>query len=222
MSFQRFTDRLHACSIDRRSAEIPWAFTSIRAYCSGATGSVIADQRAISSIREIRSIKQPLLGARDRDASCSWLWRTVTVARSCHDAATLDSRSCRLKLGQFNHAIADYDAALELDPNQATSRYGRGVARLKKGERDAGKVDIAAAKAIQADIAVEFAKFGIRLEAEVVLIAPTTASTSADCARNVAHWKGHEILRRFLILTKNNVALKAIALQTSRQVTTRQ
>jgi tetratricopeptide (TPR) repeat protein len=69
-----------------------------------------------------------------------------------NDAPTLDSRgfTC-LKLGQLNHAISDYDGALGLDPNQAESYYGRGVAKLKKDDRRGGNADIAAAKVIQAD-----------------------------------------------------------------------
>ena len=39
-------------------------------------------------------------------------------------------------------------------------RYGRGLAKLKKGDRHGGDADIAAAKAIRADIADDFARYG--------------------------------------------------------------
>ena len=58
--------------------------------------------------------------------------------------------------------IADYDAALRINPKQASSLYGRGMAKLKTGNSDDAARDIAAAKALQADIAEEFASFGIR------------------------------------------------------------
>jgi hypothetical protein len=45
---------------------------------------------------------------------------------------------------------------------QVESLYGRGVAKLKKGNADAGNADIAAAKAIRADIAEEFARYGVQ------------------------------------------------------------
>ena len=40
--------------------------------------------------------------------------------------------------------------------------YGRGLARQKQGDIAAGEADVAAAKALKADIAEEFAGYGIR------------------------------------------------------------
>jgi hypothetical protein len=59
-------------------------------------------------------------------------------------------------------AIADYDAALRIDPKHAASLFGRGIAKLRSGNVDAGNTDINAAKAIQSTIATEFAGYGIR------------------------------------------------------------
>jgi hypothetical protein len=59
-------------------------------------------------------------------------------------------------------AIADYDAALKIKPNQASSLYGRGIGKLRIGKAAEGKADIAAAKAINSGIADEFASYGIR------------------------------------------------------------
>ena len=44
----------------------------------------------------------------------------------------------------------------------ATSLFVRGIAKFKKSDIEAGNTDIAAAKAIQADIAEEFAKYGVK------------------------------------------------------------
>jgi len=60
------------------------------------------------------------------------------------------------KKGYFNRAIAEFDAALKIFPNHARSLYGRGLVKLLKGDVS-GNADIAAAKAIQADITGEFA-----------------------------------------------------------------
>jgi hypothetical protein len=62
---------------------------------------------------------------------------------------------------QFDAAVSDYDAALRLNPNLAAALYGRGVAKLKN-EDGTGAADIAAAKAIQADIAEEYARYGVQ------------------------------------------------------------
>jgi len=74
----------------------------------------------------------------------------------------LDSRGLvHLRLGDLDRAIADYDAALALNPKLAWSLYGRGVAKIKKGNAVAGNVDITAALAVQANIATKAKAHGI-------------------------------------------------------------
>src|SRR5882672_7745009 len=78
------------------------------------------------------------------------------------NAGTLDSRAfIFLKMTLFDAAVSDYDAALRIEPNVAFALYGRGLARIKN-EDAAGENDIEAAKAIQADIAEEYARYGIQ------------------------------------------------------------
>jgi tetratricopeptide (TPR) repeat protein len=62
-----------------------------------------------------------------------------------------------LTLGQWDDAIADYDAALKSDSRFATALYGRGLGRTRKGDAAGGEADMAAAKALQADVAEAFA-----------------------------------------------------------------
>jgi tetratricopeptide (TPR) repeat protein len=67
-----------------------------------------------------------------------------------------------LKSDQFDDAIADYSAALEIDPRHAASLYGRGLAKKRKRELEE-EPDIAAAKAIAPDIvSEEFARFAVK------------------------------------------------------------
>jgi tetratricopeptide (TPR) repeat protein len=78
------------------------------------------------------------------------------------NAATLDSRGfIFLKMTNFDAAVSDYDAALRINPKLAFALYGRGLARLKN-EDPSGEADIAAAKALQADIAEEYARYGMQ------------------------------------------------------------
>ncbi|TWB41153.1 DUF3857 domain-containing protein [Nitrospirillum pindoramense] len=78
-------------------------------------------------------------------------------------SATLDSRGfVLLRLGRYDDSIASYDGALKLRPNSSMSLFGRGIAHLRKGETEAGADDIAQAKAQYADVATEFAKYGIQ------------------------------------------------------------
>jgi tetratricopeptide (TPR) repeat protein len=79
-----------------------------------------------------------------------------------NNAATLDSRGfIFLKMTQFDAAVSDYDAALRIEPNLAFALYGRGLARLKN-EDASGESDLAAAKTLQADIAEEYARYGVQ------------------------------------------------------------
>ena len=65
------------------------------------------------------------------------------------DGYILDSRGfVYLRLGQFDDAIADYNAALKINPKIASSLYGRGVAKLKKGDSSGGTVDMATANLV--------------------------------------------------------------------------
>ncbi len=78
-------------------------------------------------------------------------------------ADAFDSRGMiNLKSGQLGKAIADYDAALRINPKLASSLYGRGIAKIKNDHAAGGNLDIVEAKSIQANVAEEFAGYGIR------------------------------------------------------------
>ncbi len=79
-----------------------------------------------------------------------------------NNAVFMDNRGfVYLKLDRLNDAIADYDAALKINPKLPGALYGRGLAKQKTGDQAGGDADIAAAKAIKATIADEFAKYGV-------------------------------------------------------------
>jgi Flp pilus assembly protein TadD len=77
-------------------------------------------------------------------------------------ADALDSRGfANLKLGNYLQAIADFDGALKSNPRQVSSLYGRGRAKLKSGDEAGGSADIKSAKALDPNIAEEFAGYGV-------------------------------------------------------------
>jgi tetratricopeptide (TPR) repeat protein len=79
-----------------------------------------------------------------------------------NEANTHDSLAfTHLKLGDLDRALAEYNTALGLNSRLPGSLYGRGIVELRKGDATAAEMDIQAAKAIQAGIADEFAKYGI-------------------------------------------------------------
>jgi tetratricopeptide (TPR) repeat protein len=78
------------------------------------------------------------------------------------NAAVLDSSGLvNLRLRRFDASITDYDAALAIRPRQAESLYGRGLAKLAAG-KTGGQDDLAAAKAVDPQVADTFAGFGLK------------------------------------------------------------
>jgi Caspase domain/Tetratricopeptide repeat len=76
-------------------------------------------------------------------------------------ADALDSRGLvKLKLREPSSAIADYDAALQIK-KQASSFYGRGLAKKQTGDSAGGESDIAIAKEIDPSIGAEFERSGL-------------------------------------------------------------
>jgi hypothetical protein len=75
----------------------------------------------------------------------------------------LDSRGLvNLKSGATKNAIADFDAALKTNPRLTSSLYGRGLAKKRIGATAEGDLDIGNAKAMDPNIAKEYADYGIR------------------------------------------------------------
>jgi tetratricopeptide (TPR) repeat protein len=66
-----------------------------------------------------------------------------------------------LKLGDPAIASVEYEAALQIDPNSALALYGLGLAKLRLGREEEGKVDQAAAKTLVPSIKGEFSDYGV-------------------------------------------------------------
>ncbi|MDB5440316.1 MAG: hypothetical protein JWM33_2743, partial [Caulobacteraceae bacterium] len=78
-------------------------------------------------------------------------------------AGYLDSRGLvYLRLGQWDKAIADYDAALKLQQVLPDSAYGRAIAKARKGDKAGSEADIADATRAAPDIAKTFADLGLK------------------------------------------------------------
>jgi Flp pilus assembly protein TadD len=65
-------------------------------------------------------------------------------------------------MGDDARAIADYDAALKIDPTRANTLYARGFARRRMGDKSGAEADIAAAIKLRPTIAEEMAKVGLK------------------------------------------------------------
>lgn len=88
--------------------------------------------------------------------------RSPIATPPCAPAQTLDSRGLvHLRRGEYNRAIADYDAALVKRPDMGWSLYGRGVAKLKSGDKPGGEADLAAAAQVAPKLAKHAKDYGI-------------------------------------------------------------
>jgi tetratricopeptide (TPR) repeat protein len=77
-------------------------------------------------------------------------------------ARTLNGRGLvRLRLGDYAKAIADYDAALKIDPKLTAALYGRGVAKIRMKKTAEGQADIDEAEKRAPKIAEQFQSRGI-------------------------------------------------------------
>ena len=82
--------------------------------------------------------------------------------RNAGSAAILLSRGMvRLRLGDYDKSVFDFDAALALRPDSAWSLYGRGIAKIRRGRAAEGQADLSAAAAVSPEIAEDFARRGI-------------------------------------------------------------
>ncbi|MEJ0058941.1 MAG: tetratricopeptide repeat protein [Terricaulis sp.] len=97
--------------------------------------------------------------ARDLDMAIADCNRGIAIQSS---AAILDSRGVvRLQLQQFEQALADFEAALAIEPEEYHSLYGRGIAASHLGRAEDAARDIAAALAGYPEVAERYASYGI-------------------------------------------------------------
>jgi tetratricopeptide (TPR) repeat protein len=77
-------------------------------------------------------------------------------------AKVSDSRGLvLLRMAEYDKSIADFDAALKINPRNAWSLYGRGIDEVRKGKTAQGQADIAQATAVWTHVAEAFNRHGI-------------------------------------------------------------
>lgn len=92
---------------------------------------------------------------------CSKALHLMSSGASAY-ADTLSDRSLAyLREGKLDRAIADGDAAIRLQPEDAYALYQRGLAEVRQGLKARGQTDMAAAQKLQPDIARQFGSLGL-------------------------------------------------------------
>lgn len=84
------------------------------------------------------------------------------IRRNGESAAYLDSQALvELRLGHNQAALDGYTKALAKNPDMVWSRYGMAVARLRLGQVEQGKAQLAAVKASNPDVVARAARLGL-------------------------------------------------------------
>jgi tetratricopeptide (TPR) repeat protein/predicted aspartyl protease len=68
----------------------------------------------------------------------------------------------RLRLGDYDKSIGDYDAALQINPQMPMALYGRGLAKIKRNKIAEGEADLANAEKLAPRVAQQFEALGIK------------------------------------------------------------
>jgi tetratricopeptide (TPR) repeat protein len=117
--------------------------------------------RALAALAEKPAEEARIDKATVLDARCyaqSMLGQLQPALADCNEAiklyqerstlrrASYERAAVYLKLGLFDEAVVEYDALLTFIQGDAIAIYGRGLAKLKKGDETGGNADIAAAK----------------------------------------------------------------------------
>jgi tetratricopeptide (TPR) repeat protein len=100
------------------------------------------------------------LTKRDLDAALGDCERAISLKPGT--VAFLDRRGLILYMaGQYKEAVAAFDAALARDPNYAASLLLRGYAKGALGDEAGKAADIAAARAANPGVVVQFVRLGV-------------------------------------------------------------
>ncbi len=120
-----------------------------------------ADDSRMPTALSTRCTARAVLG-RDLALALKDCNRAVSASPKGSNPRFLDSRAfVRLRLGDYDKAIEDYDAALKMNPQLSASLYGRGIAEVRKKNIADGEADMAKAQKIEPKIAEQFTALGI-------------------------------------------------------------
>jgi|HubBroStandDraft_1064217.scaffolds.fasta_scaffold03308_5 tetratricopeptide (TPR) repeat protein/predicted aspartyl protease len=92
---------------------------------------------------------------------CNTVARRMDKSNPANWAILAGRGTVRLRMGDRDQAVADFNSTLKQLPKNAWALYGRGVAKERQGKTAEAQGDMAAATALQPEIADTFKKRGI-------------------------------------------------------------
>jgi tetratricopeptide (TPR) repeat protein len=113
----------------------------------------------VSSVLNSRCWSRALLGKELERALADC---NASIKKGSANSMNLDSRGMvYLRLGKYDQAIADYSATLKLQPKQAATMYGLGLAKAKKGLSKEGEQYMQSALGLSQDAGDFFKEVGL-------------------------------------------------------------
>lgn len=92
---------------------------------------------------------------------CDGALKRATKASEFYAEVSATRALLLFRLGDYDKSVADYDAALKINPRYAFALYGRGIDKLRKRKAPEGQADIAQAIALSPKIADGFTRNGV-------------------------------------------------------------
>ena len=92
----------------------------------------------------------------DYDRAIAAYDEAIWLKNSDFPAAFYNRALAHTDKSEYDRALADFDVVMRFNAKNALALYARGLTLLKKGDGEAGKADIAAAKEINPNIAEQF------------------------------------------------------------------
>jgi tetratricopeptide (TPR) repeat protein len=84
----------------------------------------------------------------------------IWLSNNDYPAAFFNRAKSYFAKGQYDRALADFDMVLRFNPRNPDGLYGRGLSEIRSGDTAAGTADMAAAKALNPNIAEEYEQSG--------------------------------------------------------------
>ena len=150
--------RLQMAAVYARANLLPQALNQLNAWIV----SHGADSRMVQASIERCQIRAELGQELDKALEdCDTAFKRSDKKDPRRMAALRFRALVRLRLGDNDKAISDYDTVLRDRPQDTWALYGRGIAKLRRGNLAGGRADMSAATTLSPRIADTFTKIGI-------------------------------------------------------------
>jgi tetratricopeptide (TPR) repeat protein len=147
------------------------------AACLSFAGTAGAQQSAVQA-QDRMMCNDPKMGDKDTITGCSNLIKSGRDSKHILAADFANRGFAYFDMGDLDHAIADYDKAVQLDPKFAQAFSGRCAVRIKKGDLAQAIADCNQAIALDPKLAIAYNDRGLAKQAQ-----GDTAGGDADVAR---------------------------------------